>query len=123
MSLSRFYLKINNTVYKNVSRQQVYKISRQENRTTSFAGTDRVDRSALKYRVISRIAIISAADYATLQSQAEAITQSCQFYDGATLKTATMIIDLPETPQPWYKYGNRTNGVYYTDVTITMEEA
>lgn len=122
--IGRFYLKIGTVSYKNVSQQQVYKIARTENRTTSFAGTDRVDRSALKYRVISNIAIISAADYAVLQAAAEAITQTCEFYDGATkVSGKTMIIDLPQTPQPWYKYGNRTNGVYFTNVKITMEEA
>ena len=122
--IGRFYLKIGTVSYKNVSQQQVYKIARTENRTTSFAGTDRVDRSALKYRVISNIAIISAADYAVLQAAAEAITQTCEFYDGATkVSGKTMIIDLPQTPQPWYKYGARTNGVYFTNVKITMEEA
>lgn len=121
--LGRYYLKIGTVSYK-VIKQQVYKFARQEDRTTSFAGTDRVDRSALKYRVISVIPIISAADYVVLQTAAEGITATCEFYDGATLKTGkTMIIDLPQTPQPWYKYGDRTKGVYFTNVKITMEEA
>lgn len=122
--IGRFYLKIGNISVKNVTAQQVYQFARQENRTTSFAGSDRVDRSALKYKVISKIGIISAADWATLYAAIKGISATCEFYDGATKITGkTMIIDLPQTPEPWYKYGDRTKGVYYTNVRLTMEEA
>lgn len=121
--IGRFFLKIGNYTVPRVCRFRVYKMSRTENRTTSFAGTDRVDRSALKYVLTARIALLSETEMQTIQSAAEQITQAVQFYDGATLKTKTMIISLPETPEPFYRYGDRTKGIYYKDYDLQMEEA
>lgn len=121
--IGRFYLKINNYVVPRVSHCRVSKFARNESRTTSFAGSDRVDRSALKYRLSARVALLSAAEMQTIQAAAENITATVQFYDGANLVQKTMIIDLPDTPEPWYKYGDRTKGVYYTNYDLTMEEA
>lgn len=121
--IGRFYLKIGNITVPRVCRFRVYKISRVENRTTSFAGTDRVDRSALKYLLTARASLLSEAEMQEIQAAAEQITQTVQFYDGATLKTKTMIIELPETPEPFYKYGDRTKGIYYANYDLKMEEA
>ena len=101
---------------------QVYQFTRDETRTTSFAGTERVDRSALKYRVSFVISICTADEMQRIVSLASGIVQTASFPDGTSDVTKDMIISLPEVPEPIYKYGNKLRGVYYTDLRVDMEE-
>lgn len=122
MSIGKYYLSINSVSYPRVSQLRVYKYARKENRVESFAGTACVDRSALKYKLSAVIALATRTEMAALVTAAEGITASVSFYDGNTMVSKTMIIDMPEVPQAKYKYGSMNNGVYYFDVVLNMEE-
>ncbi len=99
------------------------KFARQETTSLTLAGTATVDRSTLKYRVTAKIAIISASEWSTLRTKIDGIAQSCTFYDDTnTSKTLNMIISLPELPKPDYLYGLRTEGVYYRNIILKLEE-
>lgn len=123
MPIGKYYVSIQGTVIPRVSQFQAYKFTRSETSTTSFAGTERVDRSALKYRVVFVVAFCTAAEMQFLVNSAAEITRNVTFYDGTTSVTKTMIISLPQVPQPIYKYGNRLSGVYYQNLRVEMEEA
>lgn len=120
--ISVYYLSINSVAMSRISEQQVYKFTRSENRQNSFAGTVCVDRSALKYRVISKAALMTQSEMNTLETAAAAITATVGFYDGTTLKSKTCVIKLPEKPVPIYKFQDKSKGVYYKDVRIEVEE-
>ena len=66
---------------------------------------------------------MTLSEKSSLEAAAAGITATVGFYDGTTLKSITGIIKVPEWPQPIYKYQNKTNGVYYKDVKIEIEEA
>lgn len=120
--IGKYYLAIGSTPILRVSQLRVYKIARQENRVESFAGTACVDRSALKYKLTANIALCNAAEKNAIVAAAENVISQVSFYDGATLVTKNMIISMPEVPQAIYKYGVMSNGVYYVDLVVEMEE-
>lgn len=123
MAIGKYYVAIEGISIPRITRFQAYKFVRNQTSTTSFAGTERVDRSAPKYRVVFVIAICTAAEMQQIVGNAEQITRSVTFYDGTTSVTKNMIISLPQVPQPIYKYGNRLSGVYYQNLRVEMEEA
>lgn len=120
--IGKYYLAIGSTPIPRVSQLRVYKIARQENRIESFAGTACVDRSALKYKLTANIALCNAAEKNAIVAAAENVISQVSFYDGATMVTKNMIISMPEVPQAIYKYGAMSNGVYYVDLVVEMEE-
>ena len=123
MAIGKYPLSIGNFDVPNVSRLQVYKFTRHETRSTSFAGSDRVDRSQVKYKIIANVAFCTAATMQTLVQKAEQITQNVVFPDGTNTVNKTMIFDIPQPGQPIYKFGNSSNGVYYQNLQLVMEEA
>ena len=122
MSIGKYHLKIGGTTYGRVSYQEAYKIPRVEQRVQSFSGAVCVDRSALKYKVTSTIALLTESEKDTLVASASNGSATCEFYDGDTLQTKTCIVSMPVIPSPTYKYGNRASGVYYLGVQVDLEE-
>ena len=122
MAIGRFQVSIGGTTIKRVRYCEVEKFTRSETRTTSFAGTDRVDRSAIKYRVKLTIPICSESEMQALVGFASTIVQSVTFPDGALTVTKDMIIDFPHVPSAIYKFGDKTQGISYKDLVINMEE-
>ena len=120
--IGKYYLAIGSTPIPRVSQLRVYKIARKENRIESFAGTACVDRSALKYKLTANIALCNAAEKNAIVAAAENVISQVSFYDGITMVTKNMIISMPEVPQAIYKYGAMSNGVYYVDLVVEMEE-
>lgn len=122
MAIGRFEVSIGSMQLKRVRHCKVEKFTRSETRTTSFAGTDRVDRSAIKYRVSLVISLCSAAEMEQIVTLASSIIQSVTFPYGASTVTKNMIVDLPDIPEPVYVFGKKEQGVYYIDLPIYMEE-
>jgi hypothetical protein len=123
MAIGRYEVSIGSMQLPRVRHLEVEPFVRNETRTTSFAGTDRVDRSKIKLRVNLVISICSASEMQQIISLASQITQQATFPYCAGTVTKTMIVDLPSPPEPRYKYGDKTKGIYYINVTVSMEEA
>ena len=123
MAIGKYTVIIDGWSVPRITKFQAYQFARKETKTTSFAGTDQVDRSALKYRVTFTMAMCTPSEKAALVSDASNIFKSVEFYDGGALLTKNMIISLPETPQPVYLYGQRAKGTIYKNLTVNMEEA
>lgn len=122
MAIGRFNIIIGEMTVPRVRHCKVTKFTRNETRTTSFAGTDRVDRSEIKYRVEFTIPICSASEMEQLVALASGIMQDVTFPFGAGTVTKRMIVDLPDVPEPVYKFGDPQNGIYYINLTVNMEE-
>ncbi|MBO6301621.1 MAG: hypothetical protein J6N15_04230 [Ruminiclostridium sp.] len=122
MAIKKHNVTIDNYAVPRVSGIQVYQFVRSETSTTSFAGSQRVDRSAPKFRVIMTVAIADAAQMQTLNNFAKAITNQVTFPFGNGYESKTMIIKLPTIPEPIKAYGSVSGQSYYKDLTLEMEE-
>lgn len=123
MAIGRYEVTLGSMQLPRVRHLTVEPFVRNETRTTSFAGTDRVDRSKIKLRVNLVISICSASEMQQIITLASQITQQATFPYGTGTVTKTMIVDLPSPPEPRYKFGDKTEGIYYINVPVTMEEA
>lgn len=123
MAIGRYEVTLGSMQLPRVRHLTVEPFVRNETRTTSFAGTDRVDRSRIKLRVNLIISICSASEMEQLVTLASQITQTATFPYGSGTVTKTMIVDLPKPPEPRYKFGDKTEGIYYINIPVTMEEA
>jgi hypothetical protein len=123
MAIGRYEVSIGSMQLPRVRHLEVEPFVRNETRTTSFAGTDRVDRSKIKLRVNLTISICSAEEYEQIYALASQIMQSVTFPFGSGTETRDMIVDLPKPPEPRYKFGDKTEGIYYINLPVSMEEA
>lgn len=119
----KYYLKINNTEYKNVSALQIGQKYRAESVKQNLAGGYLIDRfGGEKLSITVQINMISELELMDLQEAFELISCDVEFDRGSIRETRTMRI-LPFTePSPLYYYGDKNKGIVYGSIRLTMEE-
>lgn len=114
--------KIGETALHSVSSIEISKAARNRTVTTNLNGDMLIDQSALKRTISVNIVLCSAADMAVIEAAVAAGLVEISFYEGATLVTISATCPSVNKPKPFYKNGDRAQGVYYNDITLTWEE-
>lgn len=120
--MAKYYLKLNGTEVPRVSSLIVTPFYRAETRQTTLSGGLAVDRGDLKKRIDVMIKIMSADEYAELESVLKTIVAKAEFFYGENLETINVIADPVRSKDEIYPYGIRENGVYYANIKLTLEE-
>ena len=114
--------KIGETALHSVSRIEISKAARNRTVTTNLNGDMLIDQSALKRSISVNIVLCSAADMAVIEAAVAAGLVEISFYEGATPVTISATCASINKPKPFYKNGDRAQGVYYNKVTLKWEE-
>lgn len=119
----RYYLKIGNTVFNNVSALTVAGSYRTENVTTTITGNYIVDRiGGEKLKITATINLLTESEMDALRAAREAMFVDVTFDRGNTRTAKTMRLSDFTEPSPLYFYGDKSKGYRYGTVTITAEE-
>ena len=114
--------KIGTAELHSVNRIEITKAARNRTVTTNLNGDMLIDQSAIKRNITAHIVLCSAADMAVIEAAVAAGLVEISFYEGAELVTITATCASINKPKPFYLNGDRAQGVYYNDVTLTWEE-
>ena len=114
--------KIGETDIKSVTKIEIAKAPRNRTITTNLNGDMLIDQSAIKRNITAHIVLCSAADMAVIEAAVAAGLVEISFYEGAALVTISATCASVNKPKPFYLNGDRAQGVYYNDVTLTWEE-
>lgn len=120
----KYYLKINDTVFQNVSEIEITNAYRNETISYSLGGTTTVERvGKSKLTVETKINMLSAEEMTALKNAVQLATENtCEFYQNGVLQTKKMRV-LPFTePSPLHYFGDTANEYIYGSVEIEMEE-
>lgn len=119
----RYYLKINDTEFPNVSALQVTTVYRQEWKQTSLAGGLLLDRMGSgKTQLNVNINMITPEQMTALNAAREALSCTVMYDEGAERQTKTMHLNSFVEPSPIYYYGDKANGIIYGSIALTLEE-
>lgn len=119
----RYYLKIGETEFPNVSDIQINGKYRKENVQTALSGDLLIDRIGTeKITIKAKINMLSTAELNAIMTARDVIFCEVTFDRGAERLTKTMhILDFSE-PSPIYLFGDKEKGIVYNSITITAEE-
>jgi hypothetical protein len=119
----KYYLNINGAEYKNVSALQIGQKYRAESVKQNLSGGYLIDRmGGEKITLTASLNMLSDAELTALRAAVAAISCEVIFDRGATRTTKTMRV-LPFTePSPIYYYGDKSKGIMYGSIRLTMEE-
>ena len=101
---------------------EISKAARNRTVTTNLNGDMLIDQSAVKRTVTVHIVICPAAEMAVIEAAVAAGLVDITFYEGATLVTMKATCASVDKPRPFYRNGDRSQGVYYNNITMTWEE-
>lgn len=114
--------KIGEYALHSVNSVEISKSARNRNVTTNLAGDLLIDQSAIKRRISVKIVLCSAADMAVIEAAVNSGILQISFYEGAELVTINATCASVAKPRPFYKNGDRAQGVYYNNVALSWEE-
>jgi len=89
---------------------------------TNLEGDEITYRGKKKYRINAVIGLAASETTDVLDSAVNNIYVPTEFYDGQELKTAQVKITPYTKPSPIYLNGDRTQGVFYENISLTLEE-
>ena len=114
--------KIGDTPLHSVNSIEIAKAPRNRTVTTNLNGDMLIDQSAIKRTISMNIVLCSAADMAVIEAAVTAGLVEITFFEGTELVTITAACSSVDKPRPHYLWGDRANGVYYNNVSLTWEE-
>ena len=119
----KYYLKVNNKEYNNVSSLQIAQKYRAESVKQNLAGGYLIDRmGSEKITLTASLNMLTDAELIELRSAVAAISCEVIFDRGATRTTKTMRVVPFTEPSPIYYYGDKNKGIMYGSITLRMEE-
>lgn len=120
--MSKYYLKLQDNVIPRVSNIVSTNFFRAETKKTTLNGGLTVDRGDVKIRLDVTVKVMSASEVKALEKILNEIIILAEFYNLDTLTNLTMVTEPISSKTEVYLYGDRTKGVYYTNVKFTLEE-
>ena len=114
--------KIEGNALHSVNSVEISKAARNRTVTTNLNGDMLIDQSGIKRTISVNIVLCSAADMAAIETALAAGLVEISFYEGADLVTITATCASVNKPKPFYKNGDRTQGVYYNNINLVWEE-
>lgn len=96
---------------------------RKESLQVNLAGGYLLDRTGTQKISLSvKLNALTPSDVGYLKCAYTNGSAVVKFYVDNTLTTKTMILRNMELPSPIYYYGDRSNGIVYPSVTLSLEE-
>lgn len=114
--------KIGETNLHSVSSIEITKAARNRSVSTNLNGDMLIDQSALKRTIRVQIVLCSADEMSAIEAAVGAGLVDISFYEGAESVTITASCASLDKPPPFYRNGDRSQGVYYNNVSLTWEE-
>lgn len=122
--MQRYYLKIENVIYHSVNVLTVTNTARRRRERENFNGDLIIDQAGTTKKDINvNIALISHQNYLNLLTAKATPVVSVTYSDGASTSTitATITSDI-QHDNPFYMNGDKTQGVYYNNVSFVLRE-
>lgn len=105
-----------------VDRIEISKAPRKRIVSTNLNGDMLIDQTALKRTVSIHIVLCSEAELAQIEAAVAAGLSDITFYEGSQAVTISATCASFAKPAPYYLNGDRAQGVYYNDISLTWEE-
>lgn len=116
------YFKLGENELKSVTSVTVSKQPRKRVENTNLNGDLLIDQMAVKSTVNVVISLVPAATMALIEAAVAAGVSEISYYEGAALVTKSATCSVSFRPRPYYKNGDRTQGVYYSGITLEFRE-
>lgn len=116
------YFKLGENELKSVTSVSISKQPRKRVESTNLNGDLLIDQMAVKSTVNVAISLISAATMALIEAAVAAGVAEISYYEGAALVTKSATCSVSSRPRPYYKNGDRAQGVYYSGITLEFRE-
>lgn len=116
------YFKLGENELKAVTSVTATKQARKRVENMNLNGDLLIDQMAIKSTVKITVALVSAAVMALIEAAVAAGTVDITYYDGAELVTKSATCSISSRPRPYYKNGDRAQGVYYGNITLEFRE-
>lgn len=120
--MKRYYLKINDTEIKAVNSFNISKAPRNRETYTNLYGNMLIDVGAVKSNISANIALCSQAVMNVIKDVIAVGSCTAMYYDGAEIVTKSVTISSLSAPDPFYLNGDKSQGIYYNNVSLEMEE-
>lgn len=122
--MQRYYLKIENVIYHSVNVLTVTNTARRRRERENFNGDLIIDQAGTSKKDINvNIALISHQNYLNLLTAKATPVLSVTYTDGTSTSTinATITSDI-QHENPFYLNGDKTQGIYYNNVSFVLRE-
>ena len=120
--MNRYYLKINDTEIKTVNSFEISKSPRNKETYTNLYGDMLIDVGVVKSVISANIALCSQEIMNIINGAVAVGSCTAVYYDGADSVSKNMTISSLQAPNPFYLNGDKTQGIYYNNVSLEMEE-
>lgn len=119
----RYYLSIDGKEFGNVSSIIVNKSYRSEISNKNLGGDLLIDRVGNeKTDLTAKVNMLSDSDMAFLRQCRNKMSVTVKYYEGNALVEKSMYIKPFKEPAPIYFYGDRTKGLMFGSVSLTITE-
>lgn len=113
---------VNGTALHTVTRIEISKAARNRTVRTNLKGDLLIDQGEVKRTVTINLALCPQADMDIIEAAVAAGLAEISFNDGPSYVLISATCASISKPRPIYRNGDRSQGIYYNDVTIVWEE-
>lgn len=101
---------------------EVSKAPRNRSVTTNLNGDMLIDQSAVKRTITVHIVLCPSAEMAVIESAVAAGLVQITYFEGDERVVIDATCASLKKPRPFYRNGDRAQGAYYNNITMTWEE-
>ena len=116
------YFKLGENELKSVTSVTISKQPRKRVENTNLNGDLLIDQMAVKSEITVTIALAAAETMDIIEAAVAAGFADISYYEGAALMSKKATCSVSSRPKPFYKNGDRAQGVYYSGITLEFRE-